>query len=202
MRLLLIRHAPTPETGTILTGRAPGVSLGEAGREMAQHLADRLSALKGHALYSSPIERCRETATPIGRAWGLKPRVNRGFIEVDYGDWTGRKLKQLYKLKAWRGLFVAPSRFRFPRGESLGEMQSRAVAACEDLADSHRNQTVGVVTHADIIRAVLAHYLGSPLDLFQRLDVLPASVSVIDLPRDGWPRVPVVNHVADLERWR
>ncbi len=169
---------------------------------MAQHLADRLSALKGHALYSSPIERCRETATPIGRAWGLKPRVNRGFIEVDYGDWTGRKLKQLYKLKAWRGLFVAPSRFRFPRGESLGEMQSRAVAACEDLADSHRNQTVGVVTHADIIRAVLAHYLGSPLDLFQRLDVLPASVSVIDLPRDGWPRVPVVNHVADLERWR
>ena len=174
-RILLIRHAPTPETGTKLTGRLPGVSLGERGTEIAKATAQRLA--------------------------GLEPIRNDGFIEVDYGAWSGRTLKSLYKLKAWRTVQMTPSRMVFPDGEAISDAQKRAVNACEELAARHKKDTVAAVSHSDIIKSIVAHYVGSPLDQFQRIGTSPASVTVLDLPPGGIPRVVAVNTNGDPLTW-
>lgn len=193
MRLLLVRHAPTAETGSRLTGRAPGVGLSSDGRAQAVALGKRLSGVSVDALYTSPVLRCRETARPLAEEWSLDAVPYRSFSEVDYGAWTGRSLGSLRRTNLWRQLMVAPARVRFPGGETLVEVQARAVAACEDLGARHGDGTVCVVSHADVIRLLLAHYLGTAIDLYHRLSVAPASVSVVDLPAKGPPRVPVVN---------
>lgn len=202
-RLLLVRHAPTPETGIRLTGRLPGVSLGDQGRARAEVVADRLRPVKLKAVYASPIERTWETAEVVASPHRLEPVRHDGLLEVDFGDWSGRTLKSLARLKAWRQVQTTPSRFRFPGGESLAQAQHRAVAACEEIADRHRRQTVALVTHADVIKTVVSHWLGQPLDLFQRIGVAPASVTVIDLPTNGAAaRVVAVNTAGDPETWR
>jgi probable phosphoglycerate mutase len=201
MRLYLIRHAVTAETGQRLSGRVSGIHLSPDGQEMAAAAAELLSSTRFEAIYTSPIERCHETATAIASGRRLQPKRHKAFIEADYGHWSGRPLKSLYKLKAWQSLMVAASRFRFPDGETLGEVQTRAVAGVEQLASEHRG-TVAITSHADVIRAILVHYLGAPLDLIHRIDVLPASVSIVELHSSGGVRVPVVNHVADPGRWR
>ncbi len=122
-------------------------------------------------------------------------------MEADYGTWLGRPLRSAYKLKAWGQLMASPARFRFPEGETLSEVQWRAVAAVERLATLHRDKAVAVGSHADVIRVVLAYYLGMPLDLIHRVNVLPASVSIVDLHTSGHVGVPVVNHVLDPGRW-
>jgi probable phosphoglycerate mutase len=204
-RLLMIRHAPTPATGRSLTGRLPGHSLSDSGQEMANALGERLSGVALHAIYSSPLERTRQTAEAIAaRQPGRTARPvtdHAGLLEVDYGDWSGRSLRSLYKLAAWRAVAVAPSRMRFPGGESLLEAQARAVQTCEDLARRNRGKTIGAVTHADIIKAVASHYLGQPLDMFNRLAVSPASVTVLDLPLDGPVRLVTLNSNGDPATW-
>jgi len=161
---------------------------------MATRAARDLAGSRPTAVVTSPIERCRETADILSTQWNLTPVVEHEFIEADYGTWSGRKLSALYRLKAWGSLMSAASRFRFPDGESLEEVQRRAVAATERLTESHRdNATVVVVSHADVIRSVLAHYLGMPLDLIHRLHVGPASSSIVVLPKGGPPAVPVIN---------
>ncbi len=197
MRALLIRHGVTGETGTTLTGRLPGVSLSDKGRLDARIRAEQLGSLGIAAVYSSPIRRCRETARIIAAPHELTPLTDRRFIEADYGVWSGRNLKDLQRLKAWGRLMRHASRFRFPEGETLAEVQSRAVAAMEDLAHDHGDETVIVVSHADVIRALLCHYLGSPLDLIHRLHVAPTSMSVVELQSDGGIVVPVVNQLGD-----
>ena len=201
MRLHLVRHAVTAETGLRLSGRLPGIPLSSAGVEMATAVADHLAATKFEALYTSPIERCRQTAAATAVERPIRPRADKAFIEADYGRWSGRTLKSLYKLKAWQGLMAGPARFRFPDGETLGEVQNRSVSRVEQLAMEH-DGNVAVSSHADVIRAILVHYLGMPLDLIHRIDVLPASLSVVDLHPSGAVRVPVVNYVADMKRWR
>lgn len=200
-RLLLIRHAPTPETGTKLTGRLPGVSLGESGIAVAKATADRLAEVKVKAIYSSPIERTWETAIEVAKPHQLKPIKHNGFIEVDYGNWSGRTLKSLYKLKAWRTVQLTPSRMVFPGGESIAGAQARAVEACEELAAKHNKDTIAVVSHSDIIKSIVAHYLGSPLDQFQRIGTNPGSVTVLELPAGGVPRVVAVNTNGDPLTW-
>lgn len=202
MRLYLVRHAVTAETGKRLSGRIPGISLSADGEAMALALAEHLSSVKLRAIYTSPIERCHETASILAAGRRIRPRIDKSFVEADYGKWSGRTLRSLYKLKAWGGLMAAPSRFRFPDGETLGEVQGRAVGAVERLATKHAGAPVAVTSHADVIRVILAHYLGTPLDLIHRVDVLPASVSIVELHGSGRVRVPVVNHVADPGRWR
>ncbi len=192
-RILLVRHAPTPETGTRLTGRLPGVSLGEAGIEIARTTARRLEGVKIAAIYASPIERTWETAIEIARLHRLEPKREDGLLEVDYGSWSGRTLRSLYPLKAWRVVQQTPSRMTFPGGESLMAAQQRAVATVESIATRHLKQTVVAVSHADIIKSVLSHYLGQPLDLFQRIGVSPASVSVLHLSPGAAPHVSAVN---------
>lgn len=200
-RLLLIRHAPTAETGRKLTGRLPGVSLGEAGLEIARRTATSLAGVRIDAVYTSPIERTLETAIEVAARHRLTPIPHDGLLEVDYGDWSGRTLASLYKLKAWRVVQVTPSRMVFPNGESLLGAQERAVRAVESIAGANRRKTVALVTHADVIKAVVSHYLGQPLDLFQRVGVAPASVSVIDLPEGGPPQVVAVNTNGDPTTW-
>ena len=199
-RLLLIRHAPTPDTGKRLTGRLPGVSLGGDGRRLAEDLAERLSDVELSAVYASPIERTWETAEIVARPHGLSPVREDGLIEVDFGDWSGRTFKQLTRLKLWQTVKTTPSRVTFPGGESMADMQRRGVATCERLAAAAPKRTLALVSHADVIKAIISHYLGQPFDPFQRIVISPASVSVIDLPTDGPPAVVAVN-ASGAERW-
>lgn len=201
-RLVLIRHAPTAETGRSLTGRLAGHSLSAEGKAMAEALGERLRAVRFAAIYSSPLERTKETADAIARAQRKPVLLHKGLLEVDYGDWAGRTLKSLYRLQAWRVVRNNPSRVRFPNGESLIEAQSRVVATCEELAQRHRRQVVALVTHADVIKAAVSHYLGQPLDFFNRIAVAPASVTVLDLSADGPVRLVTLNSNGDPKSWK
>jgi probable phosphomutase (TIGR03848 family) len=197
--MLLVRHAVTASTGSVLSGWTPGVDLDERGRDQARGLARRLAAVPLDAVCSSPLERCRQTAAEVAEPHGLKVEVVEDLGEVRYGDWTGRRLDQLAKEDLWRTVQYLPSAARFPEGESLYEMQVRAVAACERLRAGHRGQTVLLCSHADVIKAVTAHYLGLHLDLYQRLVVAPASVTAIAFaPRPLLLRLNDTGDLADL----
>jgi probable phosphoglycerate mutase len=195
-RLVLVRHAPTPETGKRLSGRLPGVGLDDGGRRAAEATAQALAEVDFRAIYTSPVLRCRETARFVAGPHDLTPIAYRGLIEVDYGTWSGRTLGSLRRTKLWRQLFLAPSRVRFPGGERLSEVHARAVAACEELAAVHAGETVALVSHGDVIKAAIGYYLGVPMDLFQRIIVAPSSWSIVDVAPDAAPRVLAVNRVA------
>jgi len=179
--VLLVRHGKTPTTGVDLPGRAPGLGLAPDGRAQAEAAAERIGALgrRPVAVYASPLERTRQTAAPIARALGLRVRTERGLLECDVGDWTGRRLKTLAAKPEWAAVQRWPSGFRFPGGESFAEMSARANEAVLRLAAAHPGQTVVAVSHADPIRAVVASAAGTPLDLFQRFVVAPCSVSAV-----------------------
>jgi probable phosphoglycerate mutase len=200
--VLLVRHGQTPTTGKVLPGRAPGLHLADKGQAQAEAVAGRIAALqtdqrKVAAVYASPLERTRETATPIARALGLRVQRRQGLLECDFGDWTGASLKSLWKKPEWRTVQRNPSGFRFPHGESFTEMQTRIVTAIDDLRAAHPGGTVVAVSHADPIKAAVAHALGTHLDLFQRIVVSPCSVSAILYGTDG-PVVLAVNSTGDL----
>lgn len=199
--LLLVRHGHTDAAGRRLTGWEPGVHLNGRGREEAERLVERLEGIPIDAICSSPLERCRETAAPLARARGLPVRVRRGWIEVGYGDWTGRAIAQLRRTRLWRQVMFAPSNVRFPGGESLLEVQSRALDETFALAKEHPRGTVVVVSHADVIRLVLAHLAGMHLDHLQRISVDTASVSAVALA-DGIPRIVKLNDTGDLAALR
>jgi probable phosphomutase (TIGR03848 family) len=187
--IVLVRHATTAATGKRLGGWTPGVHLDEGGVAQAERAARRLAGLDVAAVYASPLERTRETARIVARPHGLRVRTRRGIGEVDYGEWTDRPLGQLRRRKLWATIQSTPSRVTFPGGESIRAAQARAVEALELIAAEHEQDTVVAVSHADVIKAVLAHYLGMPLDTFQRLVIAPASISVLALPPGGPPAV-------------
>ena len=184
-RLLLARHAVTAQTGPMLSGRAPGIDLSDKGREQAKALGERLAGLPVAVVYASPIERTTQTAQAVAEHHGLTVQALPGVIEADYGEWTGGKLSDLAKTDLWKTVQRAPSRARFPGGESLSEMQSRTVTALEAVVAQHPGELVVVVSHADPIKAAIAHYTGVHLDLFQRIVVSPASVTVFELTAHG-----------------
>ena len=191
--VLLVRHGQTPTTGKVLPGRAKGLHLADEGIRQAQIAADRIAELKRvDAVYSSPLERAKETAAPISKARGLRTRIDRGLFECDFGDWTGAELKQLMKLPEWQTVQRAPSTFRFPNGESFTEMQTRMVSALDRLRAAHPGGTIVCVSHADTIKAAVAHAMGTHIDLFQRIVVSPASVTAISWHAGG-PVVLTVN---------
>jgi probable phosphomutase (TIGR03848 family) len=184
-RLVLARHAVTAQTGPLLTGRAPGVDLSEEGRRQADALAERLAGLPVVAVYASPIERTTQTADAVAARHGHAVKALPGVIEADYGEWTGGKIADLAKTDLWKTVQRAPSRARFPGGESLAEMQSRMVAAIEAVVADHTGELVVIVSHADPIKAAIAHYTGVHLDLFQRIVVSPASVTAFAFSGHG-----------------
>ena len=184
--ILMVRHGQTPTTGKLLPGRAPGLHLADAGVQQAERAAERIAELAAvDAVYTSPMERARETAAPIGKAVGLRPKVVRGLIECDFGDWTGAELSKLMKLPEWRTVQKAPSTFRFPDGESFTEMQVRMVTTLDKLRVAHPGGVVVCVSHADTIKAAMAHALGTHLDLFQRIVISTCSISGIAWSTDG-----------------
>ena len=192
-RILLVRHAPTAETGTRLTGRLAGVSIGEEGERAALSTAREIADLDLAAVYSSPIERTLETARILARPHGLSPIEEPGVTEIDFGSWTGQTLESLRQEKEWKTVQSNPSRFRFPKGESFVEAQVRAVRSVERIAEERDGSTVVVVSHSDTIKLVLAHFLGQPLDLFQRLRISTASISDLRLGCSGPPVVVSIN---------
>jgi probable phosphoglycerate mutase len=184
--VLLIRHGLTPTTGVKLPGRSRGLHLSDDGQRQADGLVKRLAAVpKLGAIYASPLERARETAAPLARERGRAVRVEPGLVELDVGDWTGLSLKQASHKPEWAAVQRHPSGFRFPGGESFVEMQSRITGALGRLVARHRGEVLVAVSHADPIKAAVAHALGTPLDLFQRIFIAPASVSAISYRRDG-----------------
>jgi probable phosphomutase (TIGR03848 family) len=185
-RILLIRHGVNDYVKKgLLAGRTPGVHLNEDGQAQAQAVAERLSAAsaageKIGAVYSSPLERCQETATPLAERLGLELRLLEDVKETDCGEWTGQALEELRKAETWQQVQLNPSAFRFPGGESMLEIQARMVIALERLSREHKGETIAVFSHSDPIKLAVAFYVGMPLDLFQRLDVSPASISELD----------------------
>ena len=191
--ILLVRHGQTNSTGKVLPGRAPGLHLADTGQQQAERTAARIGELDGvDAVYTSPLERARETAAPIGKVTGHRPRIERGLLECDFGEWTGPSLRRLMRKREWRTIQRAPSTFRFPGGESFPEMQHRIVTTLERLRDDHRGRTIVCVSHADPIKAAVAHALGTHLDLFQRIVISTGAISVVTWT-DGGPTVLAVN---------
>jgi probable phosphoglycerate mutase len=195
--VLLVRHGQTPTTGKKLPGRAPGLHLAATGVEQAQKVGGRIGALGSvKAVYASPMERTQETAAPIARSCGLRVRTHRGLIEADFGSWTGKNLSALRKLPEWKTVQSYPSGFRFPKGESFPEMQTRMTGAIAELVGRHRGETIVAVSHADTIKAAIADAAGTPLDLFQRIVISPCSVSAVMYTSTG-PIVLSVNSTGD-----
>jgi probable phosphomutase (TIGR03848 family) len=199
---LFVRHGVTGTTGKVLPGRARGLHLADAGQAQAEAVAERLAGLKQvDAIYSSPLERTRETANAIARRLGLKVTAERGLLECDFGEWTGAELKVLARLPEWRTVQRYPSGFRFPKGESFKEMQTRITDTVARIRARHPGQTVVLVSHADPIKAAVADAAGTPLDLFQRLVISPCSVTAIAYG-DGGPMVLSVNSLGNLSELR
>ncbi len=193
--LFLIRHGANDWTERgALAGRTPCVSLNETGRAQAQDIAERLNAQPITAIYSSPLLRCIETAQPLATALNLPVRVEPGILEVDYGDWRGGELKELSKRPEWQLVQLFPGGFRFPRGETLREVQSRVIMTLERIRTEHEGEAVAVYAHGDVLRTSLAYYLGTPLDLFQRIQISTASVSLVAFHRLG-PRIVGMNDI-------
>lgn len=180
--LYLIRHGHNEYIGKgKLAGRLPGVHLSELGLRQASALAGLLKPVRFQAIYASPLERTMETAAPIATAQKKEVQPLPSLQEMDYGSWQGVSLKLLRRRKLWPVIQASPSLARFPNGESFPEAQSRVVAELEALRTRHRGQkaAIAVVFHSDPIKLAIAHYIGLPLDLFQRLNIDPASISVL-----------------------
>jgi probable phosphoglycerate mutase len=191
--LLLIRHGENDYTRTgKLAGWTKGVHLNETGRKQAQAVAERLSKAKLAAIYSSPLERAVETAKPLATAQDLKIQISDGLGEVRYGQWQGKSLKRLARTKLWRVVQHHPAAMEFPQGETLRAVQARAVDAVEQIVRRHPKDTVAAFSHGDVIKLLAAHYLGLPLDLFQRIAINTASITAFRLGH-GHPTLVKLN---------
>lgn len=195
--VLLVRHALAEGTGRRLVGRTPSIYLSDAGREQAGRLARRLAPLPIVAVYASPLERCVQTAEALVAGRRIQVRLEGGLNEVDYGSWTGRSIARARTTRLWKQVQHHPGSARFPGGESLAETQRRSVGTIDDVAERHGRRTVALVTHGDVIRLALAHYVGVHIDLFQRIHVSPASVSALELGA-GPPRIVRLNDTGTL----
>ena len=189
---LLIRHAAHDLLGRAIAGRIAGVSLNPEGQAQAERLAEWLARLPITAIYSSPLERARETALPLAGRLRLQIRIAPELDEIDFGEWTGRTFPELAAIPRWDRFNSFRSGTRIPGGELMLEAQVRIVGLIERLREDHPGGLVALVSHGDVIKAALLYYLGAPLDLFMRLEISPASVSEIEVSEYG-PRVLRVN---------
>ena len=185
--LLLIRHGENEFTKKHkLAGRLPGVYLNDLGLKQAKALGEALTKVPIKAVYASPLERAMETAKPIAKSAGIRIKKDKGLLETDVGNWEGKSLKRLYRYKHWKVVQHAPSRAQFPNGESFYECQARVVRTIDNILSKHQQKDIiACVFHADPIKLAVAHYLGLPLDQFQRLGCDTGSVSVLALGAMG-----------------
>jgi probable phosphoglycerate mutase len=196
---ILIRHGMCDQVGRSIAGRAPGVHLNEEGRRQTESVANRLRPVSLAAVYSSPLERALETAGPIAQAHGLQPETLEGLTEIDFGEWTGRTLEELDQLPVWRSFNSFRSGTRIPGGEHMTQVLSRALGELERVRRAHPSPgaQVVLVSHGDVLRAILAYALGLSLDFMQRLEVSPASISIL-ISEDWGNRVLQLN---GTDRW-
>ncbi len=198
--VLLVRHGHTPTTGKVLPGRAEGLELSEKGQEQAIHAGERIIKLVDSVIsagargekesmaashrttpiiYASPMLRTQQTALPIAASCGVEVTTLEGINECDFGDWTGAELAELRKLPEWKTVQETPSKFAFPGGESFAGMQERAVGAIGDVVGRHPGGIIVAVSHADVIKSIVADAMGTPLDHFQKLFISPCSISAV-----------------------
>jgi probable phosphomutase (TIGR03848 family) len=197
--ILLIRHGENDyvKTGR-LAGRLPGVHLNDNGRRQAQALAEALCRMLPcehvKAIYSSPLERTLETAEPIAKAFNLEIIQREGLIETQYGEWQNKSVKGLSRLKIWKNVQSTPSLFTFPGGESFAETQNRICSEIYSLIRQYEQKDILLcVSHADPIKLAVAYFIGLPLDLFQRLNVAPASINALYIDQ-GVSRLLALNY--------
>jgi broad specificity phosphatase PhoE len=175
----------------------PDVHLSQDGRMQAELLPERLTDVPVGAVYCSPLERTRETGRTLADARGLPLQLCDGLLEIDYGDWTGRHLDELRGDETWRQWNTFRSGHRPPRGESTIEIQARVMSQLVRLKERHGDECVALITHGDIIKAALAYCTGAPLDLFHRVEISPASISVLMIADHG-PWVACINNTGSL----
>lgn len=184
--LVLVRHGTTASTGSRLGGRTQA-GLDERGVAQAKAAGERIADLPVKAVYASPLPRTWQTAEHVAAPFGLEVRPEEGLLEVDYGRWTDRTLAQVSRTKQWQVVQATPSLMAFPDGETIRDAQARSVAAVEQIVARHRRGVVVAVSHADVIKSLVAFYVGQPLDMFQRLVVSPGSVTMLALAPGGRP---------------
>jgi len=189
---LLIRHGSTELVGKALAGRMPNVSLDATGRNQAHQLIARLADKKIAAIYSSPLERTVETAEPLASHLGYTVTLRDRLTEIDFGEWQGKTLPELEGSTHWADYNTHRSYTDAPGGELMLHVQARMAKELDDLRRIHANETVAIVSHADVIKAAIMLYLAIPLDFHPRLEISPASVSIVELAEWG-PRVVTVN---------
>lgn len=195
----LIRHAACNGLGHTLWGRTPRISLNETGSYQAQRLAERFNEIKLQAVYSSPLERALATAEPIARAVNLDVKQSPALNEIDFGEWTGKSFEVLSGDERWRHFNTRRSITTIPGGESFLNVQNRIVKEMNDLVEIHGNVRVALVSHADAIRAAVGYFAATPIDLIERIEISPCSVSVVVLDEEG-ARLLTVNNRAELNQ--
>jgi broad specificity phosphatase PhoE len=196
-KFLLIRHALTDSVGKRLSGRTPGVPLNAEGQAQAQELAVRLTNVAIDAIYTSPLERAVQTAEPLAKARNLTIAESDNFLEIDFGQWTNCTFQELENQPQFRNFNSFRSHTRIPGGELMLEAQARIVGGLQRLSTQYVGQTVAIVSHSDMLKAAVAYYAGIPLDLFQRLEISPASVSVLEIFEET-ARILVLNDTGAL----
>ena len=197
-RIVLLRHAHSvANEKNILAGRTPGISLSKTGSKQADALVDRLGSTTFDQIFISPMERCHQTIAPwLATSLQSVPlTVDHDISEVDYGEWTGKSLAVLRRKKLWKTVAEQPSQMIFPQGESLLQMQQRALSSFYRLNSLKGSKARLLVSHGDVIKSIVAHCLGMHLDQFQKLVIEPASLTVIDTD-NGVSRLITFNDTA------
>lgn len=177
----LIRHGATDFIGRALSGWTPNVHLNTEGQKQARALADKLAHIRFDQIISSPLERTQETALPLAKQQGLEIKTEWALGEVNFGDWTGKPIVELSSDPHWKQWNTFRSGARIPNGETMSEIQSRTVAAVLKLHQQFPKQTIAAFSHGDVIRAALLYFLGMSLDFVHRLEISPASYSILKL---------------------
>jgi broad specificity phosphatase PhoE len=191
--ILLIRHAMVDAYGRFLPGRMPDIHLNEEGRRQARTLGTTLRSLRIAATYSSPLDRARETAVAIAEGSG-PPSIVPELNEIDFGEWTGLSFDELGRRADWMAFNQHRARSPIPGGEWMLNVQMRACRALGRLHRAHRNETIAVVSHSDVLRAVIAKVMEAPLDRLDAFRIDPASVSVLEPTESGFEITQLNNH--------
>jgi broad specificity phosphatase PhoE len=181
----LIRHASCDGLGQMLWGRTPGICLNETGKMQAQCLSGRFKNMNLDAIYSSPLERALQTATVFAEGMKLDVQTSDAVNEINFGEWTGKTFDELSRDKRWRHFNSRRSVRMIPGGESFLEVQNRIFKELETLALQHPQAHVAIISHADVIRAAIAYFSAIPIDLVDRFEISPCSVSVVAMDDDN-----------------
>ena len=197
----LIRHAACNGLGQTLWGRTPGICLNEKGQLQAQRLADRFKNMTLNAIYSSPLERALQTATELARSMKLEVRKSEAANEINFGEWTGQSFECLSRDERWRHFNAHRSMTTIPGGESFLEVQNRIVKEIEALAKQYGKARIAIVSHADVIRGAVAYFAATPIDMIDRFEISPCSVSVVAVGDDNVRLLSVNNHVELSQLW-